>query len=166
MNVKHVLLSLLCITLFSSCGIYSFTGASIEGKNINIHLLENRAQNVVPALAANLTNKIRSRILSQTGLAPVTNTDADYDINGYIASYVVTVSGIQNTQAVAKNRLTITLNITFKNKKNEKSNFEQSFTRFADFDATKSLQSVETTLIDEISTQLADDIFNKSFVNW
>ena len=60
------------ILLIASCGVYSFTGASIQGKTINIHALENRAQNVVPTLTATLTDKIRSRILSQTGLAPQT----------------------------------------------------------------------------------------------
>ena len=26
------------------CGVYSFTGATIEGKSLNIHMLENRAR--------------------------------------------------------------------------------------------------------------------------
>ena len=55
---------------------------------------------------------------------------------------------------------------TPKNKKNEKANFEQTFTRFSDFDATRSIQAVEGALIEEIGNQIADDIFNKAFVNW
>ena len=31
---------------------------------------------------------------------------------------------------------------------------------------TQALQSVQNQLIDEIGKQLADDIFNKAFVNW
>ncbi|HYD23083.1 MAG TPA: hypothetical protein VEB40_16480, partial [Flavipsychrobacter sp.] len=62
--------------------------------------------------------------------------------------------------------LNISIQVVFKSKLNEKSNFTQTFTRFADFNASQSLQSVETRLIDEIGTQLADDIFNKAFVNW
>jgi hypothetical protein len=165
MRQKFWLIILACITL-SSCGIYSFTGATIEGKNIHIHLLENKAQNVVPSLAATMTTKIRARILSQTGLSPVTSNDADYDIKGAITAYTVTVSGAQNTQVATKNRLTISINIIFKNKKNEKANFEQTFTRFSDFDATRSIQAVEGALIEEIGNQIADDIFNKAFVNW
>jgi len=152
--------------VLSGCGVYSFTGATIEGKNINIHVMENRAMNVVPTLNSTLTDKIRSRILSQTGLAPVTTDNADYDISGAITAYNVTVSGVQNTQQATQNRLTITVDITFKNRLNEKANFNQSFSRFADFPATSSLQSVETSLINDIGTQLADDIFNKAFVNW
>ncbi len=157
---------LCCCLLLSGCGVYSFTGASIEGKTINIRVLENRARNVVPALSASLTDKVRSRILSQTGLAPVTSEDADYEISGMITGYDVTVTGVQNTQQATQNRLTITLSITFENRLDEKAGFKQSFSRFADFPASQTVQSVETALINTIGEQLADDIFNKAFVNW
>lgn len=153
------------ITL-TACGVYSFTGASIEGKTINIHVLENRAQNVVPTLSATLTDKIRSRILSQTGLAPQNNDATDYDLSGVITMYQVTVSGVQNTQEASQNRLTISVQVNFKNRLNDKASFSQTFTRFADFPATQTLQAAEPRLIEEIGNQLADDIFNKAFVNW
>jgi hypothetical protein len=146
--------------------VYSFTGASIQGKTINIRALENRAQNVVPTLTATLTDKIRSRILSQTGLAPQNNDNTDYDLSGSISMYQVTVSGVQNTQEASQNRLTISLIVNFKNRLDEKASFTQTFTRFADFPATQTLQSAEGRLIDDLGNQLADDIFNKAFVNW
>lgn len=161
------LLPLMVLLLaLQGCGVYSFTGATIEGKTINIHLFENRARNVVPSLSATLTDKIRSRILSQTGLSPVNNDNADYDITGSITAYDVTVSGVQNVQVASKNRLTITVQVIFKNRLNEKANFTQSFSRFGDFDASQTLQNVESALIDDIGNQLSDDIFNKAFVNW
>ena len=150
----------------SSCRVYSFTGATVEGKNINFHTLDNRARNVIPTLSATLTNKIRNRILSQTGLSPVNTDDADYDISGAISAYDVTVTGVQNTQTASLNRLTTSVQIDFKNRKNPKADYSQSFSRFADFAASQSLQTVEAKLIEEIGTQLADDIFNKAFVNW
>ena len=169
MNLIRSLTALVLIALtvtLTGCGIYSFSGATIEGKSINIHQLENRARNVVPSLASTLTDKLRSRILSQTGLSPVLNDDADYDMSGTITAYEVSVTGAQNVQVATKNRLTLSVQIVFKNRLNEKGNFSQTFTRFSDFDATQTLQSVETSLIDDIGTQLADDIFNKAFVNW
>ena len=104
--------------------------------------------------------------MSQTGLKPVTKDDADYDISGAITSYEVTVTGVQSVQVATKNRLTVAVLITFKNRLNEKANFSQTFTRFSDFDASQVLQNVETALIEDIGNQLADDIFNKAFVNW
>lgn len=152
--------------VLTGCGVYSFTGANIEGKNINVHVLENHSPNVVPSLTSTMTEKIRSRILSQTGLAPVNSDNADYDLSGAITGYTVTISGAANTQTVAKNRLTISVEITFKNRLNDKASFKQTFTRFSDFDANQTLQNVENALIDDIGNQLADDIFNKAFVNW
>lgn len=164
---RTVMLSSLILALvITGCGVYSFTGASIQGKTINIHVMENRAQNIVPTLSSTLTEKVRSRILSQTGLAPVNSDNTDYDISGVINVYQVTVAGVQNTQQASQNRLTIGIQVTFKNRLNDKASFTQNFTRFADFPATQTLQSAESRLIDEIGTQLADDIFNKAFVNW
>lgn len=167
MMKKYLVLFIVMTTAsLMSCGVYSFTGASIEGKNINFHTFENRARNVVPSLSATLTDKIRNRILSQTGLAPSSSEEADYDVSGSITAYDVTVTGVQNTQTASLNRLTITVQVDFKNRKNPKSSYKQSFSRFSDFAATQALQNVENQLIEEIGRQLADDIFNKAFVNW
>ncbi len=152
--------------MVAGCHVYSFSGATIEGKTLNIHQLENKARNVEPSLASTLTDKLRSRILSQTGLSPVNKDDADYDMSGDITAYEVTVTGATNVQVASKNRLTLSVKITFKNRLNEKANFSQTFTRFSDFDASQILDNVKAALIDDIGNQLADDIFNKAFVNW
>ncbi|MCC7029277.1 MAG: LptE family protein [Chitinophagaceae bacterium] len=150
----------------ASCGVYSFTGAAIEGKTINVHFIENKARNAVPSLSASFTEKLRQRILSQTSLSQVNSDKTDYDLQGEITDYSVTVASISGTETSTKNRLTITVNMQFVNNKNEKNNFTQSFSRFADFNADQNIQTVENALIASISDQLADDIFNKAFVNW
>ncbi len=168
MVIKRWLIYIMAILLLpvSGCGVYSFTGAEIEGKTINIHTLDNRARNVVPTLSPSLTNTIRNRIVSQTGLTPVTSQDADYDLKGVITGYEVTVTGVQNTQTASQNRLTITISVTFENRLDEKANFTQSFSRFADFPATQTLQAAEAGLVEDLGDKLANDIFNKAFVNW
>lgn len=163
--LRMISLSLLSL-LTSGCGVYSLSGASIEGKTINMHILENKAMNVVPALSATLTDKIRNRILAQTGLAAVNTDNADYDIQGAITGYNVTITGLQGQTQASQNRLTISVEIDFQNRKDEKASFKQTFSRFADFAANQQLQAVEAGLIEEIANQLAEDIFNKAFVNW
>ena len=152
--------------LLCGCGVYSLSGASISGKTIRIQVLENRARYISPTLNASLTEKIRSRILSQTGLAPVNTETADYNLSGTITAFEVTVTGVANTQTPTQNRLTISVAMDFKNRLDPKASFTQTFTRFTDFPASQTLQSVEASLIDNIGAQLADDIFNKAFVNW
>ncbi len=154
---------LLCLT---SCGVYSFTGAAIEGKTINIHFIENNARTIVPSLSATFTEKLRQRILSQSSLSQVNSDKTDYDISGSIIGYDVTVASVTGAETSLMNRLTITVSIDFKNVLNEKANFVQSFSRFKDFSSDKNIQNIEVQLISEISDQLADDVFNKAFVNW
>ncbi len=157
----------MCITVaFTSCGVYSFTGAAIEGKTINVHFIDNASRNIVPSLSVTFTEKLRQRILSQSSLSQLNSDKTDYDISGTITNYEVTVASISGSETSVKNRLTIGVTIQFKNALNEKANFDQTFVRFSDFDANKNLQSIETTLINDITSQLADDIFNKAFVNW
>ena len=150
----------------SSCHVYSFTGAAIEGKTINIHFIENNARNAVPTLSPAFTQKLRQRIISQTSLSQLNNDLTDYDITGTITNYDISIAAVVGTETSSKNRLTITANIVFVNRKNEKLNFTQSFSRFAEFNASQNIQSVENQLISDISDQLVDDIFNKCFVNW
>jgi hypothetical protein len=164
-------LLLLCMSpMLGGCGVYSLTGASITGKTINIHNLENRAPNVAPSLSATLTSQLRDKILSQTGLAAVNSDNADYDMSGTITGYSVSFTGVQtgtNGQPTpSNNRLTITVEVDFKNRKDVKGDFKQSFTRFADYGANETLTAAESRLIEEISGLLATDIFNKAFVNW
>lgn len=154
------------LSIWSSCGVYSFTGAVIEGKTINIHFIENAARNVAPSISSVFTEKLRQRVLSQTSLAQLNSEKTDYDLSGTITQYDISVASVTGNETSAKNRLTVTVNIQFENRKNDKSNFAQSFTRFADFNASQNIQSVETQLINTISEQLADDVFNKAFVNW
>jgi hypothetical protein len=54
----------------------------------------------------------------------------------------------------------------FTNKLDETKDFEQTFTRFADFPSSQNLSSVEADLIKEINLQLSQDIFNKALINW
>ncbi|MEZ5045475.1 MAG: LptE family protein [Chitinophagaceae bacterium] len=155
-----------CLMGLAQCGVYSFTGAAIEGKTINIHYIDNNALNIAPSLSPTFTEKLRQRILSQTSLSQLNNDQTDYDLSGMITNYEISVAAISGNDLSEKNRLTISVEIEFINRLNEKNNFTQRFSRFADFDAQQNIQSIESQLINDISTQLVDDIFNKAFVNW
>jgi hypothetical protein len=44
--------------------------------------------------------------------------------------------------------------------------FEQTFSRYEDYDSNSDLSSVEKDLSEKIVDLLVEDIFNKAFVNW
>ena len=72
---------------------------------------------------------------------------------------------IQGNETAAMNRLTITVNVKFINRKNTKQNFETTFSRYQDYPVAD-LNTVQDRLNAVITEQLVQDIFNKSVVNW
>lgn len=160
--------ALLILTiLWSGCGVYSFSGASVspEIKTFSVQYFPNKAQLVQPILSQAFTEKLKERLLSLSGLSQSIR-DGDLQFEGYISSYTNSPTAIQGSQTAALNRLSISVFVKFINTKDSKQNFETTFTRYADYDSGKRLDEVEQGLIDEINRQLIDDIFNKSVSNW
>jgi outer membrane lipopolysaccharide assembly protein LptE/RlpB len=153
-------------SLLGSCG-YSFTGASIapDIKTVSIQYFPNYATLVQPTLSQLFTERLKDKFISQTTLSLVKN-NGDLNFEGAITDYRTQPSAIQAGDRPALNQLVITVRVTFTNRKDEKQNFESSFTRFAEFESSRSLLEVEEDLIREINRQLVDDIFNKAVVNW
>ncbi|MFT6850755.1 MAG: hypothetical protein ACJATA_001570 [Sphingobacteriales bacterium] len=152
-------------TVLSGC--YSFTGASIpvDVKDFNIKYFENQANIVVPSLSQTLTEKLRSRVQTQTTLKN-NSGQADVTFEGFITKYETRPLAIQGNQTAQDNRLTITISINYLDVIDEKRSWKKDFTRFADYGGAVDLSSVETALIDQITTELVEDVFNKAFVNW
>ncbi len=166
---KTILLILITILLLFnfSCGIYSFTGASIspEIKTISIKYFSNNAPLVQPTLSQTFTDALKDKFQSQTSLT-LMNDGGDLNIEGEITGYSTTPVAIQGNETAALNRLTVTVNVKFTNNLDEKQNFETSFSRYEDYESSKSLTEVEDELIKLINNALVEDIFNKAVVNW
>jgi hypothetical protein len=161
------LLSLLLFAL-SSCHVnYSMSGASIapDVKTVAVKYFTKTAALGSASMSQTFTEKLKDKFLSQTSLA-VVDKNADLTFEGTISGYVVTPIAIQTNEVAAQNRLTITVNVKFTNIKDEKQNFETSFSRYSDYSSSQNLSAVEETLITDIYTQIVDDIFNKAVINW
>ncbi len=154
--------------MVASCaGGYSFTGASIspDTKTFSVEPFVNRASIVQPILASELTNALVNKVNSSTSLTQV-DSEADVAFSGTIEGYSISPSSIGADDKAAKNRLTITIRVIFKNNRNPKDNYQTRFSRFKEYDSSYSLSEVEESLIKEINEELIEDVFNKSFVNW
>ena len=159
---------LLAVLLLAGCsGGYSFTGASIPpgAKSIGISPFPNYASTVNPQLSQTLTDQLMQMFSSQTPLA-VTTDEGDLQISGQITGYDTRASALSSSDEVSMNRLTITIRVKFVNTLNPEADFEQQFSRYRDYAASQDFSSVESGLVSEIVTELCEDIFNKSVVNW
>jgi hypothetical protein len=143
------------------------SGASVspDVKTINIKYFTKTAPLGPPSLSQTFTERLKDKFLTQTNLS-IINDKADLTLEGSITAYSITPQAIQANETAAKNRLSISVSVKFTNIKDEKQNFETSFTRFADYESTLNIGSLEEGLITEINEQLVDDIFNRAFINW
>ncbi|HIQ85846.1 MAG TPA: LptE family protein [Candidatus Cryptobacteroides excrementigallinarum] len=152
----------------SSCGIYSFSGTSIQPDvhTITINYFEYRALQVNPTLSNDLTEALRQRFRQMTSLEQV-DMDGDLEITGEITGYTVSPSSVTADEVAAQNRLTVTVRVSFMNRKYPEDDFEGStFSGYADYDSTQSLDAVQSTLCAEIIEKLVEDIFNATVAQW
>lgn len=168
MKFRVLLLCLFSAFAWVSCsGGYSFTGASIppEAKTIAISTFPNYASTVNPQLSQKLTDELRNMFSSQTSLNVVNGT-GDMEVSGEITSYGTRPSAISSGDEAAMYRLSITIKVKFVNNVDPSANYEQSFTRYRDYNASLNFSSVENSLMGEIVGELCEDVFNKAVVNW
>lgn len=164
---KFLVLAALTLSV-CSCGIYSFSGTSIQPdvNTITIGYFEYRALKVNPSLSNDLTEAIRTRFRRMTRLEQV-DTDGDLEITGEVTGYTVAASAVAAGDVASKNRLTITVKVNFTNRKYPEDNFEdKNFSGYADYDSTLSLDAVEAGLTTEIVDKLVEDIFNATIAQW
>ena len=162
----HIYLISISFTLIS-CGIYSFSGASISNdiKNITINNFQNNPSLAPPKLWNTLTEALKDKFLSETRLSPIDN-DGDLIFNGQITNYTINPIAIQANETASKNRLTISIKVNLINNIDEESNFNKTFSRYVDYESSINFTNIEESLNEEIVSQLIEDIFNEAFTNW
>jgi hypothetical protein len=155
---------LLCI---ASCGIYSFSGTSIQPdvKTVTINYFEYKALRVNPTFSNDITEALKDKFKKMTRLEQV-DMDGDLEIVGEVTGYDSRATAVTAQEVAAKNRLTVSVKITFTNRLYPEEDFEKSFSAYADYDSMQSLDAVEGQLCEDIIEQLAEDILNATVANW
>jgi hypothetical protein len=156
------------LLLLTGCKIhYGFTGGTIppEAKTVAVQYFQTTATLAPPTLSQLFTEALKDRMSSQTRLALV-NKSGDLNFEGSITGYSTVPIVIQSSDQAALNRLTISVTVKYTCSFDEKKNFEQTFSRYADYPSSASLSSVEGDLIKDINEQLTLDIFNRALNDW
>ena len=168
-------LSFLCAALslcaaaciVKACGIYSFSGTSIQPdvKTITINYAEYKALKVNPSLSNDLTEALKEKYRKLTKLEQG-DMDGDMELSCEIVGYDVKATAVTANEVAAQNRLTVSVKIYFTNRKYPEDDVEQSFSAYSDYDSTQSLDAVESSLCEEIIEKLVEDIFNATVAQW
>ena len=165
--MKKVLIILAAVLCLGACGIYSFSGTSIQPdvNSITINLFEYRAMRVNPSLSNDLTEAIRNQFRRMTRLEQV-DMDGDMELSGEVTGYDISAAAVTADEVAARNKLTVTVKVTFTDKKHPEEDFDKSFSAYAEYDSTNSIDAVESSLCAEIIEKLVEDIFNAAVAQW
>ena len=166
LRLCFVLLSALLLT--DGCGIYSFSGTSIQAdvKTICIEPVVNKAVKVNPALANMLTESLNDKFRKLTKLEQVSDA-GDLNLTVTVESYEVRATAVTANEVAAMNRLTVTCKVVFTNVLHPEDNIDgKSFAGYEDYDSNNSLDMVEGPLCETIVEKLVEDIFNATVAQW
>lgn len=144
---------------------YSLSGYDIQGNTALINYFENQAPIQSAELSQIFTNKLESRILRETNLQLV-RQEADLEFSGAIVGYSLTPAAVSGEETTEQIQLTVTVNVEYSNALDDEKNFNQSFSGSETYDANLDLSAVESDLLDGISDQIIQAIFNKAFIDW
>ncbi len=179
MNMQHtiggrrsaagrLLLPAICVLLLlTGCSVnYGFSGGDVgNAKTMSVELIEARAPLATPLSAQLLTESVRDLLLAQTPLK-LKQSEGDVQYSGALVGYDVQPVSIQANETAALNRLTMTVQVTYINTLDPKKNKEFTVARFADYDSSMDITTVEERLAREIGNQLAQDIFDRTLGEW
>lgn len=156
------------LTMISCTISYRFNGASInydKVKTITINTFENRALYQYGPLASTFNNKLQDAYAQQTKLRFV-KQGGDLELSGEIVGYDVYNKSVAADGFSAQVELRLTINVRFVNNTNHTEDFEQRFTASQTYDSTLQLTSVQDGLIEEMTKEIVDQIFNATVANW
>jgi len=138
---------------------------SINAETFSVSNFEEQAANAPAGYGGQFTDFLKDFMIGRTKLK-LKDLDSDIKISGVIKSYNTSPVALQNNETAALNRLKITIKVTVINTVNDKESFEQNFTQFSDYSSAQDLSNVETELLEDINSRIAQDIINKLSSNW
>ena len=157
---------LLLLLICTGCGVYSFSGATLNPdlKTFIVTDIRLAASTAPPSLALLFGEALKNKILSETRLN-LKNNKPDAEFKGTVLTYQVEPTASGANDRAQLNKLSIAIRIDYNNQIT-KEKWSQTFKQFETFDRNANLSDVETQLISSINERLVQEIFNKAFVNW
>ena len=171
-NKLHIifvsLLSWLALS-WAGCSIsYSPNGGALDYtqlKTITIGEVINKAPVVYPTLAPTFTEKIKDYYESRTRLSLVPQA-GDLELNCTITGYDLTPMSIGQDNFAERTAFTVTMQVKYTNRVNEKESFDRSFKAHRDFPRSQPFVQVQDDLLREIMDDLLKQVYNATVENW
>jgi len=166
----RIFISLLLIIGLCGCAgcPYSFTGSSVPShlKTIAIPLFDDQSGSSEPGLREQFTNKLIERFRRDNSLEVTDKNRADSILEGIITSMPPDQpSVVTKGETVTKQRVLITVKVTYQDMKLKKKIYEKEFSNWGDYEIGSGSVSRQTG-IDVAIAKLVEDILIETVSGW
>jgi len=174
-RAKRLLIGLPALAIIimatSSCGVYSFSGASIPSNisTVAIPLVEDNSTNTLTNLDELMTSFLVDRFVQQTRLSLETDeSSSDALLTARIQRYTNVPTSISGEEQATLNRVTISVAVTYRNQVTDENVLERTFSSFEEYDPLDPELGLagEAAAAEAVLTKIADDIFTAATSNW
>lgn len=159
---------LFVVLLFSGCGYYSFTGATIPShlNTIAVPLVEDLSVGPVTNMDAHLTDLLIERFVRQTRLSLETSeSEANAVLTARIERYTNEPTSVGGDERATRNRVSISVTVLYVDQVEERDLLQRTFTSFEDYDPAAGLDQERVAAFAALRN-IADDVFNTATSNW
>src|SRR5690606_6626858 len=124
------------------------------------------AELVEPGIERTFTNELQDLIQNQTSLS-LTNSNADLVYEGEITEFRISPMTATAQQTAAQNRLYISINVRFTNRRNPEDDFERRFYHYYDYPDNDQLTgALLNRPVEKICERMTHDVFNAPLAKW
>jgi hypothetical protein len=156
-----------CVINFVGCCVYSFSGASVPKhlKSITIPQTLDRSGSGEPGLGELFTSKLTQKFVDDNTLQVSNKPNADASLTCIISSLNDAPSVVSAGETVSKRRITLNVQVTFKDLVLRKTVFEKNFSGYGDYASTSSL-AARRSAIESAIDNITDDILLDTVSGW
>jgi hypothetical protein len=152
---------------FNGCFSYSFTGASVPEhlKSIAIPISEDRSGSGQPGLSEMLTNSLIQKFIDDNTLQVTDKSKANAILNCSIISLTDAPTIITAGEQVAKRRITVSVQATYRDLVKRKTIFEKNFSEYGDYTSGGSMNARNDAIQNAVD-KISDDILLDVVSGW
>jgi hypothetical protein len=155
---------------FTSCCSYSFTGASVPThlKTISIPVADDRSGAGVPGLRELFTTMLTQKFIDDNTLRVSDRVNANASLDCTISSYSdapAVVSGNNTVTTVTSRRVTIGIQVIYKDLVKRKTIFEQTFSNYGDYAGDGGITQ-KNAAINSAVDKITEDILLAAVSGW
>ncbi len=157
----------LALVNFTGCCAYSFTGASVPAhiKTIAIPAADDRSGSGEPGLGEMLTNKLTQDFVEDNTLQITNKVNATAILECTITSLSDAPAVVAAGENVTSRRITINVQVVYKDLVKRKTVFDKSFSNYGDYPADGGLAQ-RRTAIEAAVDKIAQDVLLDTVSGW